>query len=95
MPGRQKYRHDDRTVDAAAHLLGSVATAVVRYVLVYVDSDNNLHPMIERKSNNQESFLMYKSMAVATDKVYQIGSAQPEEYTDSVAVFDRQSETVL
>lgn len=93
MPGRVRYRHDNRTVDTAAHLLG--AAAVVRYVLVYVDSDNNLHPMIERKSNNQESFLTYKSMAIATDKVYQIGSAQPEDYADSVAVFDRGAGTVL
>jgi hypothetical protein len=91
MPPVEKYRHDDKPLDQVT-TLGSPATS--RYVLVYVDNDNNLWPMIERKSNGQSFHMTYKVLSVATDTTYKIGVAQPD-YDSRVAVYDRQYQTVL
>lgn len=93
MAAAAKYSHDDKQLDQVT-TLGSPAT--VRYVLVYVDDDNGLWPIIERKSNGQQFHMTFKTLSVARRSAFGIGDAQPEDYPeDRVAVYDRQYSTVL
>lgn len=90
MAGQPKYSHDKQEMP------DKVGSSLNRYVVVYVDNDNDLHPIIERKSNGQSFHMTFKTLTVARRDAFGVSDAQPEDYPDDrVAVYDKQYGVVL
>jgi hypothetical protein len=90
LPAPPKYRPDGRPI--AETPLPPAAN--FRYVIVHVNDDDEMSPILVRTSNGQDGYMVYKGLSVARNASYGIEALQPE-LTDQIHVYDRQYETVL